>query len=53
MATKAGKLAKAAGKRGGKSTIFSPFLKVTIPAGQAKPAPPLGPQLGQVYIQNR
>lgn len=47
MATKvAGKLAKA-GKKG-KQSLYTPFLKVTIPANQAKPAPPLGPQLGQV-----
>lgn len=26
----------------------SPFLKTYIPAAQAAPAPPLGPQLGQV-----
>ncbi|KAK7504802.1 hypothetical protein BaRGS_00003830 [Batillaria attramentaria] len=28
-----------------------PFMKVTIPAGQAAAAPPLGPQLGQRQIQ--
>ncbi|XP_067942254.1 large ribosomal subunit protein uL11m-like [Watersipora subatra] len=45
MASKiAGKLAKA-----GKKTkiVHTPYLKVTIPANGAKPAPPLGPQLGQ------
>ena len=48
MATKvAGKLAKS-GKKKGKQVIFAPYLKLTIPANQAKPAPPLGPQLGQV-----
>ncbi|KAF6021616.1 MRPL11 [Bugula neritina] len=48
MATKvAGKLAKA-GKKA--KAAYTPFLKVTIPANQAKPAPPLGPQLGQLGI---
>ncbi|XP_076442464.1 large ribosomal subunit protein uL11m-like [Babylonia areolata] len=28
-----------------------PYMKVTIPAGQAAAAPPLGPQLGQRQIQ--
>ncbi|TPP60014.1 Mitochondrial ribosomal protein l11 [Fasciola gigantica] len=29
------------------NVVHPPFLKVTIPAQQAKPAPPLGPQLGK------
>jgi len=51
MATKAAKMAGKAGKKG-KLGVFTPFLKVNIPAGQAKPAPPLGPQLGQVRTKN-
>lgn len=49
MATKVGKLAKG-GRKGKAAVVFTPFLKTTIPAGQAKPAPPLGPQLGQVKL---
>lgn len=49
MATKVGKLAKG-GKKLKASVTFAPFLKTTIPAGLAKPTPPLGPQLGQVGI---
>lgn len=52
MATKvAGKLAGKAGRKGKPQAAFTPFLKVTIPANQAKPSPPLGPQLGQVRLQ--
>ena len=44
---KLGKVAK-----GMKSVIekveHGPFLSTYIPAGKAMPAPPLGPQLGQV-----
>ncbi|CAH8462716.1 unnamed protein product [Schistosoma rodhaini] len=29
------------------SIVHPPFLKITIPAQQARPAPPLGPQLGK------
>lgn len=48
MATKlAGKLARSH-KKSQKHSQFTPYLKTTIPANQAKPAPPLGPQLGQV-----
>ena len=46
MASKVvGKLAKA-GKKA--KVVHTPYLKVTIPANEAKPSPPLGPQLGQV-----
>ena len=30
--------------------IHPPFLKLYIPAAKAAPAPPLGPQLGQVNL---
>lgn len=42
--TKLGKKAKAAMD----SVRHPPFLKMHIPAQEAKPAPPLGPQLGKV-----
>ena len=42
-----GKFAKGMKKMGDK-TVFSAFLETYIPAGRAMPAPPLGPQLGQV-----
>ncbi len=45
-ATKMGKKAKAAMD----SVKHPPFMKMFIPAQQAKPAPPLGPQLGKVRL---
>ncbi len=45
-ATKMGKKAKAAMD----SVKHPPFMKMFIPAQQAKPAPPLGPQLGKVCL---
>ncbi|VDP84597.1 unnamed protein product [Echinostoma caproni] len=32
------------------NVVHPPYLKITIPAQQAKPAPPLGPQLGKRNI---
>ena len=46
-ARKAGKFVKGM-KKMSEKTIASAFLKSYIPAGRAMPAPPLGPQLGQV-----
>ena len=49
------KAAKFAGKalKGAisKAPAVSTFLETYIPAGKAMPAPPLGPQLGQVYLK--
>lgn len=46
---KAAKLAKkVVGAKGVKKVIHPPYLKTNIPAGEAMPAPPLGPQLGVV-----
>ncbi|CAH8440915.1 unnamed protein product [Schistosoma turkestanicum] len=42
----AGKVARKA-KVAADSIVHSPFLKILIPAQQARPAPPLGPQLGR------
>ena len=47
---KAGKMAKGAKKAAGPKIQHPPFLKAYIPAGQASPAPPLGPQLGGVSM---
>jgi hypothetical protein len=32
-----------------RKVIHPPYLKTNIPAGKAAAAPPLGPQLGQVF----
>ena len=45
----AGKALKGALSKGPASAV-STFLETYIPAGKAMPAPPLGPQLGQVYL---
>ena len=37
-------------KKGVEKVNHPPFLSTIIPAGLAMPAPPLGPQLGQVCI---
>ncbi|CAH8481311.1 unnamed protein product [Heterobilharzia americana] len=37
-------------KTPGDNVVHSPFLKIIIPAQQARPAPPLGPQLGRRNI---
>lgn len=42
------KRAVAKGKTVAKKIIYPPYMKITLPAGQATAAPPLGPQLGQV-----
>lgn len=52
MAARAGKkMAKGAKKVLQQQQDVIPFLRVTIQAGKAAPAPPLGPQLGQVIYK--
>ena len=50
MASKASKVVK--GMKGAKKAVekvhHRPYLSTYIKAGKAMPAPPLGPQLGQV-----
>ena len=48
MATKKGAKAVKGLKKLVSKVDHGPVLKTFIPAGKAMPAPPLGPQLGQV-----
>ncbi len=47
MAGRAGKVAKGI-KKVAEKVVHPPYLSTYIRAGRAMPAPPLGPQLGQV-----
>lgn len=49
MASKGAKKTTKFAKKAMEKIKHPPFLKVNIPAGKAAAAPPLGPQLGQVY----
>ena len=49
MASKAGKVVKGI-KKVAQKAAHRPYLSTYIKAGKAMPAPPLGPQLGQVIL---
>ena len=50
MAARGGRRAARVVKKVVEKVNHPPYMKVTIPAGQAAAAPPLGPQLGQVCL---
>ncbi|CAH8832270.1 unnamed protein product [Trichobilharzia szidati] len=47
MASRTGMKVARKAKTTAEAIVHSPFLKIIIPAQQARPAPPLGPQLGR------
>ncbi|XP_064623032.1 large ribosomal subunit protein uL11m-like [Lineus longissimus] len=51
MASKGMKKVARVGKKFAEKIEHPPYMRVTIPAGGAVPAPPLGPQLGQRSVQ--